>query len=107
MSKQLTQLFINHLSDSDQIEPQYIGEFDGVESLPKGVYPPVYYWGDTQLADSIRLSFNTPLLMRICMEQAKLAGIPVDEQMAKDVVAVFQSISEKSFSNTVLKMAGG
>lgn len=105
MTKQLTQLFINHLIDSDQIEPQYIGEFDGIESLPKGVYPTVYYWGDTQLKGGIRLSFNTPLLKRICTEQARISGISVDEQAVNDVVAMFQGISEKSFSNTVLKMA--
>lgn len=74
----LLPLLHNRMNSENQVTPQFIGEFHGVESLPNGNYPAVYFWIDKQLNDSLRLSFNTPLLERWCVEEARKAGFSID-----------------------------
>lgn len=104
MSEQLFQLVFNRLSRAKQIEPKFIGKFHGVEALPKGDYPPIYYWVDMQLGGSVRLSFNTPLLMDMCSEEAQHAGIQPDERTSKQAVAFLENICTGAFQRTINQM---
>lgn len=104
MSRQLFQLVFNRLSRDQQIAPKFIGQFLGIDSLPRQMYPPVYYWVDLALGGAIRLSFNTPLLMDICADEAKLAGIPTDEPTCREALSIFQDITTQSFQTTMNKL---
>lgn len=59
-------LLHNRMSREDQDVPKFIGKFDGVGALPKGEYPAIYYWIDSEHG-CFRLSFNTPLLSSWCV----------------------------------------
>jgi len=71
-------LLHNRMNKEEESVPEYIGEFDGVSSLPKGDYPAIYFWVDRDNSNSVRLSFNTPKLERWCMEEAVANGFNAD-----------------------------
>lgn len=86
LTQQLFQLVFNHLSRSGHITPKFIGQFDGIEALPKGKYPAIYYWIDTQQKNSIRLSLNIPLLQSVCERESTQAGIVIHQQIIDDAL---------------------
>ena len=64
--------------------PPFIGAFPGVQGLPTGrEYPPSYVWVDTT-ANALRISVNSPLLIKICTEECARHGgaNPTDIQNA-------------------------
>jgi hypothetical protein len=104
--KDLFPLLHNRMSREKQTLPQFIGEFNGVESLPKGEYPAIYFWVDQKHARSIRLSFNTPLLEDWCIEEARVIGVSVS---AKDVevqkaIATLQEVSKPAFQSMLVEL---
>ena len=64
--------------------PPFIGAFPGVKGLPTGrAYPLSYVWIDTT-ANALRISVNTPLLEKICIDECARHGgaNPADIQNA-------------------------
>ncbi|CED61475.1 Putative uncharacterized protein VP1854 [Moritella viscosa] len=89
----------NRMNRENQSTPEYVGEFDSVDSLPKGDYPAIYYWVDRENYDSVRLSFNTPKLERWCVEEALANGLNVDlvDPYVKQALLTLQQVSTPAF----------
>lgn len=103
-AKQLLGLIFQRLDREGCIAPQFIGQFDGVDALPKGKYPPIFYWIDTQQGNNIRLSFNSPLLQTLCEEEGKSAGMVIDQEMIDQAVSAIQSLTTTTFQETMSKI---
>jgi hypothetical protein len=99
-------LLHNRMNRENQLVPQFIGEFDGVESLPKGEYPAVYFWADRQLDGSIRLSFNTPLLENWCVEEAQVIGIDVSaaDAVVQKAIVTLQEVATPAFQRMLSEL---
>lgn len=98
---------LNRMHDEGEDVPVFIGDFYGVEDLPKKEYSAVYYWVDTSLNRSVRLSFNTPKLIDWCVEEAQKLGIQVDikDPSVVESVAAFQEIAQKAFLKSINETA--
>jgi hypothetical protein len=96
----------NRIVDESQDTPEFIGEYDGVKSLPHGNYPAVYYWVDKSMNDSVRLSFNTPLLRSWCVEEAKKLGITIgqDNDMVNLAVSKLVEIKSDAFKKALAEI---
>lgn len=90
---------LNRLNRDGHMVPQFIGEFDGVKGLPRGEYPAIYYWKDTQIDGGLRLSFNTPLLESVCVEEAQRIGLIVDtgSDVVQAAIAMVEKVTEDTF----------
>ncbi|CAM4193081.1 MULTISPECIES: hypothetical protein [Pseudoalteromonas] len=99
-------LLYNRLNQENQSMPEYIGEFNGVGSLPKGEYPAIYYWVDRENHNSVRLSFNTPKLETWCVEEALANGLNVDviESSVQKALATLQQVSSSAFEAMMNEM---
>lgn len=108
MPYDLFPLLHNRMNREDQVVPQFIGEFNGVDSLPKGEYPAVYFWVDKSIGGSVRLSFNTPLLEGWCIEEARQAGINVgiDDEAVQRAIATLQQVTTPAFQRMLSKLTG-
>ncbi|GIK74423.1 MAG: hypothetical protein BroJett021_34110 [Chloroflexota bacterium] len=108
MPHDLFPLLHNRMNRENQVTPQFIGEFDGVDSLPKGGYPAVYFWVDKSIGGNIRLSFNTPLLEDWCVEEARRAGIniSIDDESVKRAIATLQQVATPAFQSMLSKLGG-
>lgn len=108
MPYDLFSLLHNRMNREGQVAPQFIGEFNGVDSLPKGEYPAVYFWVDKSIGGSVRLSFNTPLLEDWCIEEARQAGINVgiDDEAVQRAIATLQQVATPAFQGVLSKLGG-
>ncbi|MCM5511656.1 hypothetical protein [Vibrio sp. SCSIO 43169] len=99
-------LLHNRMNKEEQSVPAYIGEFNGVSSLPKGDYPAIYFWVDRDNSNSVRLSFNTPKLERWCMEEALANGLNTDsiEPNVKQALVTLQQVSTPAFQAMISEM---
>lgn len=106
MAYDLFPLLHNRMDREDQVVPQFIGEFHGVDALPKGDYPAIYFWIDKKLGGGVCLSFNKPLLEGWCIEEARRAGIMVDidDAAVQKAMATLQEISMHAFQAMESKM---
>ncbi len=102
VSKQLFALIFNRLSREGQLFPRYVGEFDGVDGLPNGDYPPIYSWTDTSKDLSIRLSFNTPLLEALCHEEAEKSDIGIDPVTLRGALSLLRDVSAGAFQKILV-----
>ena len=91
----------NRMNRENQSMPEYVGEFDGVGSLPKGDYPAIYYWVDRENHNNVRLSFNTPKLERWCVEEALANGLNMDlvDPYVKQALLTLQQVSTPAFED--------
>ncbi|MEQ9010300.1 hypothetical protein [Algiphilus sp.] len=89
----------NRLTVENQDLPQFIGEFDGVDSFPSGDYPAIYFWIDKQVGRKVRLSFNNPKLESWCLEAARAVGAELepDDPSVKRAIATLQHVSTPAF----------
>lgn len=108
MPRDLFPLLLNRMIREGQEVPQFIGEFDGIGSLPKGFYPAVYFWADKSAGKNMRLSFNTPLLENWCVEEAFHAGINIsnDDETVKRAIDTLQKISTSAFQSMLSQLEG-
>lgn len=97
-AKVLLAVLIARLSHLGMIEPKYIGEFYGIDDLPRIEYPAIYYWQDLK-ASAIRISFNTPLMISLCINEARKQGAALDENhpALHDAIEAFCKMSLTSF----------
>ncbi|WP_429102290.1 hypothetical protein [Aeromonas rivipollensis] len=92
-------LLHNRMIRENQSTPEYIGEFNGVGSLPRGDYPGIYFWMDSY-SNNIRLSFNTPKLERWCIEEASANGFNVElsDSSIKQALATLEQVATPAFA---------
>jgi len=96
----LLPLLHNRMNRKNQSTPEYIGEFDDVESLPKGDYSAIYFWIDKKNNSSVRLSFNTPKLERWCIEEATENGLDIEfcDSSVKKALVTLEQVVTPAFS---------
>lgn len=100
-------LLVNRIEQEEMGMPQFIGGFDGVADLPRGIdYPAVYYWVDRSLGNSITLSLNTPMLERWCVEEAEKAGLDVTQGVVRQAIEIYHQASMNAFQEAVAKTTG-
>ncbi|MCP1599452.1 hypothetical protein J2S82_001409 [Aeromonas caviae] len=99
-------LLHNRMNKEKQLTPEYIGEFYGIASLPKGDYPAIYFWVDREISNSVRLSFNTPKLERWCIEEAVANGFNADsiEPNVKQALVTLQQVSTPAFEAMIAEI---
>jgi hypothetical protein len=105
MTPDLFVLLFNRVSQEDQLSPQFIGEFNGVQSLPKELHHLVYFWIDKGANGRIYLSFNTPLITRYCEDEAVFAGLNIDKSVINTAVEQFKEITTSTFQSAFPKIA--
>ncbi len=107
MTHDLFPLLHNRMNRENQVVPQFIGEFYGVDSLPKGEFPAIYFWVDKQLGGNIRLSFNTPLLEDWCVEEARKIGlnIGIEDMSVRMAIATLQDMATPAFQSMLSEIA--
>lgn len=91
----------NRLSAAEETFPKYIGEFDGIDSLPRGEYPPIYSWLDRTRPGSVILSINTPLLEKICRQEAERADLEVDDRTIGEALDFLKEVSYRAFGKVL------
>jgi hypothetical protein len=98
MAIDLFPLLHNRMARENQVVPQFLGEFHGVNSLPKGVYPAIYYWVNTAQANAVCLSLNGPLLERWCIEEARAVGVTLDADCVEiqRAMSLLQQVSSRA-----------
>lgn len=107
----LLPMLSNRVRVENQLAPQYIGKFNGVDALPKMDYPAIYCWVDTSIGGHHRLSFDKPLLEQWCIEEAKKRWDIVvrrdDEAIQRTIgrfieasIHAFNSLLEKRFADS-------
>ncbi len=101
----LIKLLTQHLDQTDQDTPKFVGEYPAIEALPELDYPCLFYWFDTSRENAIRLSFNIQRLTKIITRQAMLAGIEPNAPLVADVLNLFQGIAERAFRTAIEKAA--
>lgn len=101
----LIKLLTQHLDQTDQDTPKFVGEYPAIEALPELDYPCLFYWFDTSRKNAIRLSFNIQRLTKIITRQAMLAGIEPNAPLVADVLNLFQGIAERAFRAAIEKAA--
>ena len=96
----------NRMNRENQSMPEYIGEFNGIDSLPKRDYPAVYYWVNKENYNNVMLSFNTPKLENWCTEEAIANGLNVDEIATNidQALLTLQQVSTPAFKVMVNAM---
>lgn len=104
MMQDLFPLLHNRMGRENQIAPQFLGEFRDVQSLPKGNYPPIYFWVDKSIGGGIRLSFNTPLLEQYCLEEAQRAGIQANYESVRRAITRLQEVTTPAFQAMLSKV---
>lgn len=94
-------VLFSRLSRQDELKPVFIGQYAGVEGLPKIDYPPIYYWMDTARGVTL-LSFNEPLLRKVCYLEAfdqDLVGDMNEEVMSdiNEALERLRSVTQAAF----------
>lgn len=103
-NERILQLVLNRLIAEQKIEPKYIGEFHGVGALPKCDYPPIYCWIDREISGAWRLSFNTPLLSEMCFDEARKAGMSIDDVDVSIAIEFIRDLVTPSFQAALAKL---
>lgn len=98
-------LLHNRISRENQLVPEFIGEFEGVEALPRRDYPAIYFWIDKQLG-SVSLAFNDPLLERWCVEEARHVGFEMDvtDLAVEEAIAMLRHVTAPAFEESMQAM---
>lgn len=91
----------NHLNRTDEIKPVFLGQYASVDRLPKIDYPPIYYWMDTSKGVTL-LSFNEPMLRKICFIEAFDSGLVSDmsEEVMTDInsaLDMLKMVTQRAF----------
>ena len=102
-TKNLFALIYNRLSENGELFPRYIGEFDGIDSLPREAFPPIYSWLDRTGSESVILSFNIPLLERMCVMEAEMMDLPIDDGAIAEAISLLKDVSSQAFEKTLLR----
>ncbi len=94
-------VLFNHLNRTDEIKPVFLGQYASVDRLPKIDYPPIYYWIDTSKGVTI-LSFNEPMIRKICFIEAFDGGLVSDmsEEVMIDInsaLDMLKTITQSAF----------
>ncbi len=100
-AKQLFGLLFNRLSDAGELFPRFFGEFDGIDSLPRESFPPIYSWLDQTRSGALVLSFNIPLLKRMCVEEAEKVDLLIDDEAIAEAIDVLKDVSIRAFEKTM------
>lgn len=102
-------LLFNKLSQDGKSAPIYIGDWPSVDLLPDIEYPPIYYWLNTRIGAYV-LSFNEPLLKKICFSEAYIAfgqvSLPPTEEDINKAVAQMQALSKSAFEKMIDYLQG-
>lgn len=99
--RMLVALLFNRVSN---VEPEFIGRFNGVSELPKKEYPPVYYWINKSIKDfPIVMSHNTPLLRKICHEEIMKNNLKnkINSNDIESAIKTYIEISTNSFISVI------
>lgn len=94
-------VLFNHLNRTDEIKPVFLGQYASVDRLPKIDYPPIYYLMNTSKGVTI-LSFNEPMIRKICFIEAFDGGLVSDmsEEVMIDInsaLEMLKSLTQSAF----------
>ncbi len=101
-AKQIFVRIFNRMNREGTLFPAFIGEFDGVDAVPRGAYPPVYSWTDTSRGGAPVLSFNVPLLEKMCLEESEAAELTIDGEDVGDAISLLKDVSARAFEKVLL-----
>lgn len=100
-------LLLNKLSREGLATPSYIGEWPSVNELPKIQFPPIYYWINSQIGSFV-LSFNEPMLEKICFTEAYArfgeTTLPPTNSEITQAIDQLKTVSQSAFEEMIQVM---
>ncbi|MEZ9698818.1 hypothetical protein AB4455_12065 [Vibrio sp. 10N.261.46.E12] len=99
-------LLHNRIVKENQLAPEYIGEFDGVQSLPQRDYPAIYYWFDQSNHYRPVHSLNAFKLDQWCREEALIHGLNMEsiDASVNQAIETLNQISMSAFEFMIEEM---
>jgi hypothetical protein len=103
--KQLMQLVLDELFSSDEITPEYIGEFPHISYLPSIINNYYFYQWMDSTKNSIILSCNTPKLTLLFREKGLSINLNVSNALANSLIYSLLDIMQNVSYHTLTEFA--
>lgn len=106
----LLQLILKRLEREGQLAPQFAGIYDGIQSMPEGRYPAVFFWVNRSQKNAIQISVNKPLVESWLAEECRAASVKPSEMDRLATIEVFTRVALENAQPAVadmIQLAGG